>query len=341
MGMDNYPSKFYKDIAINNIIYGWDSDYPATFKAVNYSQGTPSYVTLATNTFYLLSEYGNCVTNPAYTVTDADFTSLDTAQLRGSRLADGSLPYITFGRLEDDSDLKGAGTDVGMTATPDIGVDWAYLDGTPDETATDILSFTFANIVGVAVINATTHTVTAVLLNGEDVSAITPTFTLSAGATSDPASGVEDDYTNPVTITVTAEDTETTQEWTVTITEDDDPVPTVATVATTSADYISVRANVTGRIYSANGGTLTARGVCWSSTNTSPTTADNHTTYTPYVGSFTDAIHGLSGGVKYYVRAYATTSEGGTSYGATITFTTPAKSWIGDYMLNGKPAYIK
>jgi hypothetical protein len=344
-GWANYPSKFYKDVISNNAVLGWSSDYPATFKAVNYSQGDPSYVTLRTNTFYLLSAYGNCITNPAYTITADDFVSLDTAQLRGARLADGSLPYITFGRLEDASDLKGAGTNVGMSTTPDIGVDWAYLDGEYDETATNILSYTFANIVGRAVINATTHTVTAVLAAGQDISAVTPTFTLSPGATSDPASGVEDDFTNPVTVTVTAEDEVTEQEWTVTITLDDDPVPTVATIGTLSASYNSYKALVTGRIYSANGGTLTQRGICWSTSNSSPTITDRRTIYTPYVGSFTDVISGLKGNTTYYFRAYGVTSEGGASYGDAITITTPAQTPVTNGGLppiaNNKPVIIK
>lgn len=62
------------------------------------------------------------------TVTNADFQSIDSTQIYGSRKADGSLPDITFLHLAPGSDLIGAGTYVGMSATPDMGVDWAYLD---------------------------------------------------------------------------------------------------------------------------------------------------------------------------------------------------------------------
>ena len=66
--------------------------------------------------------------SPAVTATTSDFQSLDISQLSAPRKADGSLPDITFGRLATGSDLIGAGTDVGMSSTPDIGIDWAYLD---------------------------------------------------------------------------------------------------------------------------------------------------------------------------------------------------------------------
>jgi hypothetical protein len=64
----------------------------------------------------------------AITVTDADFISLNTLQLDDARKTDGSLPDITFGRLVGNSDLIGVGADIGMTAIPDIGIDWAYYD---------------------------------------------------------------------------------------------------------------------------------------------------------------------------------------------------------------------
>ena len=66
--------------------------------------------------------------NPDVTVSDADFVSLDATQLNDARQSDGSLPVVTFGRLAGTSDLIGAGTNVGMSVTPDMGIDWAYLD---------------------------------------------------------------------------------------------------------------------------------------------------------------------------------------------------------------------
>ncbi len=91
---------------------------------------------------------------------------------------------------------------------------------TPKSAETDILSFTINNFqTGLASIDATSHTVAVEVANGTNLGGLLAEFTISAGATSDPATGDIEDYTNPVTITVTAEDGETIQPWTVTVTE--------------------------------------------------------------------------------------------------------------------------
>jgi hypothetical protein len=61
---------------------------------------------------------------PPFTVTTADFQSIDTAGVRGPRQADGSLPLLPFLRLAQGSDLIDAGTDVGLPflgGGPDLG----------------------------------------------------------------------------------------------------------------------------------------------------------------------------------------------------------------------------
>jgi len=96
--------------------------------------------------------------------------------------------------------------------------------------------------------------------------------------------------------------------------------PTLAT--TTAATSITTTSAVSGgNVTSQGGGSVTARGVVWS-TSTSPTVAlSTKTTDGSGTGSFTSNITGLSSGVKYYVRSYATNSSG-TGYGAEINFTT-------------------
>jgi hypothetical protein len=85
--------------------------------------------------------------------------------------------------------------------------------------ATDILTFTLAEQTGDAEIDDVNHTIDIEVANGTDLTDLTPTFTLSDGATSDPASGTSGDYSSSVTITVTAEDGTTIQDWTVNVTE--------------------------------------------------------------------------------------------------------------------------
>lgn len=76
-----------------------------------------------------------------------------------------------------------------------------------------------------------------------------------------------------------------------------------------------------GNIISDGGADVTARGVCWS-TSENPTI--NLTTKTSDgigIGSFTSNITDLTPGTTYYVRAYATNSVG-TSYGEQKSFAT-------------------
>ena len=92
-------------------------------------------------------------------------------------------------------------------------------------------------------------------------------------------------------------------------------------ITTSSVSLITGTTATSGGIVTSDGGaTVTARGVCWS-TSENPTIADNNTTNGSGTGAFTSSITGLTTGTTYYVRAYATNSRG-TSYGSQISFNT-------------------
>jgi uncharacterized protein (TIGR02145 family) len=95
-------------------------------------------------------------------------------------------------------------------------------------------------------------------------------------------------------------------------------LPVITTTAISS--ITSTTANSGGTITSDGGTPVTARGVCWSTSN-NPTTANNKTDNGTGSGSFISNITGLSPGTLYYVRAYATSSAG-TAYGTEQSFTT-------------------
>ena len=93
------------------------------------------------------------------------------------------------------------------------------------------------------------------------------------------------------------------------------------TVKTNEVSSVVQDAAICGGVVIDDGGaTVTARGVCWS-TSPNPTTNGNHTDDGTGEGDFTSAITGLTAGTTYYVRAYAT-NEKGTSYGEEKSFMT-------------------
>ena len=95
----------------------------------------------------------------------------------------------------------------------------------------------------------------------------------------------------------------------------------VSTITTaTIGDITATSAACGGNVADDGGGTVTARGVCWS-TSQYPTVSDNHTIDGIGTGSFTSSIMELAANTPYYVRAYATNSEG-TAYGNEVSFTT-------------------
>lgn len=75
-----------------------------------------------------------------------------------------------------------------------------------------------------------------------------------------------------------------------------------------------------GTITSNGGATVTARGVCWGTTQT-PTISDSKTTDGDGAGTFTSEITGLVSNTTYHARAYAKNSIG-IRYGNTISFVT-------------------
>lgn len=94
--------------------------------------------------------------------------------------------------------------------------------------------------------------------------------------------------------------------------------PTVITIDVTS--IYATRTKCGGNVTADGGAPVTARGVCWS-TSQSPTIANNKTVDGTGTGSFESQLTGLSGSTNYYVRAYATNSAG-TNYGYQVQFTT-------------------
>lgn len=95
-------------------------------------------------------------------------------------------------------------------------------------------------------------------------------------------------------------------------------IPGVTTMAVSRIQQTNAYSG--GQVTSDGGAFVTARGVCWN-TSVDPTIKNNKTSDTSNTGIFTSHIIGLTPKTLYYVKAYATNSEG-TAYGDQTTFTT-------------------
>lgn len=99
-------------------------------------------------------------------------------------------------------------------------IGWKVTGATGPSSETDITSLSLPTETAPATIDAGAHTVSIEVLNGTDLSSLSPTIELSSGATVSPLSGISQDFSGgAVNYTVTAEDTTTTQIWTVTVIE--------------------------------------------------------------------------------------------------------------------------
>jgi hypothetical protein len=87
--------------------------------------------------------------------------------------------------------------------------------------------------------------------------------------------------------------------------------PTIITDPVSNGTGVSCTSG--GNILSDGGGAVTERGVCWS-TVSGPTTNDSKTSDGTGTGTFISNINGLTAGMTYYIRAYATNVIG-TTYG--------------------------
>jgi hypothetical protein len=114
-------------------------------------------------------------------------------------------------------------------------------------------------------------------------------------------------------------------------------LPTITTNAVTNITQTT--ATCGGNVTSDGGTTVTARGVCWS-TSSSPTIANSYTTDGSGTGNFVSNLTSLTSNTLYYVRAYAT-NNAGTAYGNQVSFTTSSATfYIGQNYGGGIIFYI-
>ena len=94
-------------------------------------------------------------------------------------------------------------------------------------------------------------------------------------------------------------------------------LPVVTTSGITEITATSAKGG--GEVTDQGASTVTERGICWG-TSHNPTTAGTHANSGTGAGSYTVSMTNLTPNATYYVRAYATNSQG-TAYGAEVSFT--------------------
>ncbi len=99
-------------------------------------------------------------------------------------------------------------------------------------------------------------------------------------------------------------------------------LPTVTTASITNITQVGATGG--GEVTNDGNGTVTVRGVCWS-TSVNPTISNSKTTDGTGTGTFVSSITGLAPNTTYHLRAYGT-NDSGTGYGDLVTFNTPAPS---------------
>lgn len=88
-----------------------------------------------------------------------------------------------------------------------------------------------------------------------------------------------------------------------------------------ATDIQPISATLGGNVTDAGGGTVSSRGVCWSTT-ANPTTSSPKATAAGTTGAYTVSATGLLPGTLYHYRSFVIT-ENSTQYGSDVTFRTP------------------
>ncbi|MEP2059935.1 MAG: PKD domain-containing protein, partial [Maribacter litoralis] len=158
----------------------------------------------------------------------------------GSRVALESITipadYFT-GRDINDSGLQNNMSFAGIYATHRTGTQFTAsfddfsVQSENVSSTTEITAFSFIEETGVATIDDVNNTIAIEVASGTAITALTPVIELSSGATISPLSNTPQDFSNPFVYTVTAEDGITSQDWTVTVTEDAVPCSPISILA--------------------------------------------------------------------------------------------------------------
>ncbi len=126
---------------------------------------------------------------------------------------------------------------------------------------------------------------------------------------------------------------------------DSNPYVPVLTTGAIVTDISTTSFQGNGYITNFISGTIASYGICYSSTNKTPTISDSKTSLTTAnVIHFVSTVTGLTANTTYYFRAYETGSDNTSNYGNVVQFTTPTATFAiagttSTYAGTGTPGY--
>ena len=146
--------------------------------------------------------------------TSYDFTGTTELNITGLTASVNATGTIGNGNVSITMDIDAMLGTIEQTVV--VTYTGTKLSGT-EGTGADITAFTFGEGIVSGDVTINENDITFNVLDGADITNLTPTITVSEGATVTPASGVAQDFTNPVTYTVVSEDFGTTKTYTVSV----------------------------------------------------------------------------------------------------------------------------
>ena len=126
-----------------------------------------------------------------------------------------SIAALTLGGVPQTGGTYGSSIS-GASHTNDTFFSGTGVVRPPPSSLADMLTFSFGALGSAAIVGTN---INMLVPGGTDVTHLAPTYTVSPGATGSPVSGTTENFTAPVTYTVTAENGITTQKYLVTVTQ--------------------------------------------------------------------------------------------------------------------------
>ncbi|MDR2010184.1 MAG: T9SS type A sorting domain-containing protein, partial [Bacteroidales bacterium] len=249
---NNATSGSQSPAAIDNIVVRVASNENDILSFEMDEQTQPAVIDATAHTVSLEVEYNVSLTSLVPAITISDYASISPA----SGTAQDFTNPVTYTVTAENGDDQ----------------DWIVTVVNAPSPENDILSFSMTEELCEATIDADAKTIIIGVAGGTDVTSLIPTITISDLASISPASGVAQDFTNPVSYTVTAENGDEA-EWTITVSVISLTCPEDITVATGTTQEFSG--------YSPLGGTFSGEGVSGNSFDaTSLAREDYDVTYT-------------------------------------------------------------